>query len=228
MKNQKYSNNTYNSKNPLARFSHRKRMKVALDKIDGVPFENLLDYGCGDGYLLEQLRHKNPAKELVGFEPVMSLEVSSDIKIETDIERLLASGKKFDLITCFEVLEHFGPVDQKIVVQNMHQLLADQGKMIVSVPIEIGFPVLIKNLRRVKFKNISLKWLAWVFRSFLGKEIPEVRDKRGYLPTHMGFSHKRLEKIFQEKFSIVKQNNSPFSLLPYFLNSQVFYLLAKK
>ena len=50
-----YSDYTYNSRNPLVRFSHRKRFLTALNFILKENFKNLLDYGAGDGHFLKEV-----------------------------------------------------------------------------------------------------------------------------------------------------------------------------
>jgi hypothetical protein len=67
-----YRDYTYHSKNVLKRFSHQKRFKRAIDLIsvnDGI---RLLDFGCGDGFFLNQLKKSWGGKNsLLGFEPIL-------------------------------------------------------------------------------------------------------------------------------------------------------------
>ena len=84
-----YSDYTYNSRNPLVRFSHRKRFLTALNFILKENFKNLLDYGAGDGHFLKEVSKIKTDIELVGFEPIMDNTDSEKIKYYSDVSELI-------------------------------------------------------------------------------------------------------------------------------------------
>ena len=222
-----YSRTTYDSYNPLARFAHRQRFKNSVLSIQVSEGISLLDYGCGDGKFLNELAEKYKTKKihLMGFEPYMSAIANNKIKIVQHLEEL--SGEKFDYVTCFEVMEHFNPQKQEAICIDFTKLLKPEGTLIVSVPIEIGFPALIKNIRRkysYKGKQFTFKN---IFKSILGKPMPEYRNREGYLD-HMGFSYKDLELLFDKYFLIKNKTFSPLKGMGANVNSQVFYELSLK
>jgi|SRR6185437_6883587 len=222
-----YSDITYNSKNPLARFAHRQRFKNSIKAINLTNGISILDYGCGDGKFLNELGSLNKDKNLnlVGYEPFMEPIEGNKIRIEKNLADL--NNEKFDVVTCFEVLEHFNPTNQYNYLQNMIAHLKSNGLVIVSVPIEIGIPALVKNLRRrTLFKGEQFSYKN-IFKSFLGNPPAEFRIKDGYLD-HMGFNYKDLEKLFKKDFVIVTKTFSPFKFLGSNFNSQVFYELKLK
>jgi len=222
-----YSDYTYNSANPLAKFSHRRRFKFSSSLIGEFRFNHLLDYGAGDLQFLKSLILSGiKDKMLTAYEPVMENEPVDEIEIITD--SLLLFDKKYDLITCFEVLEHFNENGQFEILSNFLRLMEKGGHIIISVPIEIGPPSIIKNLRRIANGDFNRTYIHNSWKSFLGKEVPTVRNVEGYLPTHIGFNHKRLEKLMASMFEINNIYNSPFQKLPSSLNSQRFYVLSNK
>jgi SAM-dependent methyltransferase len=220
-----YSEHTYNSKNPLVRFSHRKRFLMALNLILENNFNSLLDYGTGDGHLLKELKAIRPETELNGFEPVMHNIDSDGIKYYSEYTAI--GDKKFDVITCFEVLEHFNESGQKEILNNLYNLLNENGILIISVPIEIYLPSLVKNLIRIKYYKLDFKYVKNIFKAVFGQNIPEIRNVEGYIPSHMGFDHRKLERLFKKNFNIKNKLYSPLKKLPVMLNSQVFYKLEK-
>ena len=112
-----YEDNTINSANPLARFAHRSRYGFSLSMIEGRNNINLLDFGCGDGTFLSNASYKENTNKYVGFEPYMeSIIKEKNIKIYSnwnDIKNVVIKNGKFDVVTCFEVMEHFSEERQK-------------------------------------------------------------------------------------------------------------------
>src|SRR6185312_5523874 len=176
-----YSRTTYDSPNPLARFAHRQRFKNSILSIRIANGISVLDYGCGDGKFLNELADKYKTKNmhLIGFEPYMQAIANNKIKIVQNLEEL--GEAKFDYVTCFEVLEHFNPQKQEAICVDFTKLLKPEGAIIVSVPIEIGFPALIKNIRRMYSYKGKQFTFRNTFRSILGKPMPEYRSREGYL-----------------------------------------------
>ena len=154
-----YSDYTYNSRNPLVKFSHRKRFLTAVNFILKENFKNLLDYGAGDGHFLKEVSKIKTDIELVGFEPIMDNIDSEKIKYYSDVSEI--KGQKYDIITCFEVLEHFNSNGQNEILENIYNLLSDNGVVIISVPIEIYFPSFIKNVVRIKYTKLDFQY-TWI------------------------------------------------------------------
>ncbi len=223
-----YSDYTYNSKNPLVRFAHRQRFKISLDFSNPKDGDKILDYGCGDGKFLNSIKANCI---LVGYEPYMEPVLDNKIQIFKmigEVNDFADKHGKFDVITCFEVLEHFNQTNQRRMLKEMKNLLSESGHLIISVPIEIGFPPLIKNLRRKMLSTDPLYTYKNIIKSALGYDFNEYRAGEGYLFEHLGFHYKKLEKIFDQDFVIRKRRYSPFRRMGYNFNSQVFYKLKSK
>ena len=223
-----YSEYTYDSKNPLARIAHRKRFSLALKLILGQEFDSLLDYGTGDGKLLIELKKKIPTGGyLSGYEPIMEHPKVNGIKFYREFSEI--GDKKFDVITCFEVMEHFNERAEREMLLKISDLLKKNGILIISVPIEIGLPSLVKNIRRLFYGNMrwnfNRRFFKETFKSLFAMDIPEIRNSEGFINSHAGFNHNKLEKLFSEKFEIVSKIHSPFQKMPVMCNSQVFYIL---
>jgi ubiquinone/menaquinone biosynthesis C-methylase UbiE len=221
-----YNKYTYDSKNILARFAHRTRFKKSVDLIPIKLGLSVLDYGSGDQKFLNTLQEKYEkfGLKLYGFEPFMS--PIEDNVINTVKDLSLISKADFDIITCFEVLEHFNAQKQEEAIQKMISLLNKKsGFLIISVPIEIGFPSLIKNIRRALSSESDVYSFKNILKSIFSIPIPEHRTKDEYL-SHMGFNHKNLEKIIKKNGTILSKNFSPIGFLGSNLNSQVFYKIS--
>jgi len=76
-----YDQHTFNSRNPLARLSHRTRYKVGIELIEKEKNAKVLDFGCGDGRFLNDLGNQKQNFILVGFEPFMESTLFKHITI---------------------------------------------------------------------------------------------------------------------------------------------------
>ena len=230
-----YADITRNNKSSLKKFSHQKRFDIAMDLIDLKPKETLLDFGTGDGYLLQCLHEKNAEAKLYGYDPLdfMFQELKDTIK-KNDLNNIFITDKlqelptnNFDVVTCLEVLEHFSEKNQRERLKELADRVAVKGRIVISVPLETGLPSLLKNTVRFLIgQNKEEASLKNIVKSLFGIKIE--RQQEGYIYTHIGFNHKHLEKLFGElNLKIVRKEYSPFKYLYNLVNSQVFYILKK-
>jgi 2-polyprenyl-3-methyl-5-hydroxy-6-metoxy-1,4-benzoquinol methylase len=95
-----------------------------------------LDVGCGYGYVLEIL--KEYGYDVFGID-ISKHAIKKAKKINDDatllvhdVQRPLPFKVKFDLITCFEVLEHLK--NPQLAVRNFYESLKTGGLLLVSTP----------------------------------------------------------------------------------------------
>lgn len=230
--NKSYADRTRNNNDILRRMSHKKRFIVAKSLVNIKKNSYILDFGGGDGDFLEKLC------ELYGndintfnFEPFMKPKLFSKIKrIDNwDDVTSLSKEKRFDIIFCQEVLEHFNPLRQEDALKKMASVMDSDGRLIISVPVEIGPVALVKNIGRWKYRkyNPSIYNFRNLFKSFFGIKINEERLKNDFL-SHMGFYFNDLKKIINKDFIIEKTSASPMFWAPKIFNSQVFFVCRLK
>ncbi|MFZ4454786.1 MAG: class I SAM-dependent methyltransferase [Bacteroidales bacterium] len=230
-----YADYTYNSTNPLQRFSHRTRFKNAVTAIPTNSPKSLkiLDFGCGDGMFIHQLRQSIGASAfIVGYEPFMESYSINGERIEKNwskVLKLVDEKGEFDFVTCFEVLEHLPPQLLHNALEDIHTVVAQNGSVIVSVPIEKGFPAVVKGfLRRREGESYRRIWCYRnIWRSYLGKSVERQFAEEGYLH-HVGFYFEELELQFEPFFSVESRSFSPLKAAGFQFNSQVFYTLKKR
>lgn len=121
----------------------------------------------------------------------MQADCGPNIKVEKHWEsvRAIAANEPFDLISCQEVLEHFSPHRQEEALDRMASVLAPDGWLMISVPVEVGPVAVVKNLGRWKYRSNSPEIYNYgnLLRSLLRMPIPEARGGDGYL-AHMGLN----------------------------------------
>lgn len=211
-----YADYTYKCKNPLRRYSHKRRIALSLAFIDRhLPANGrILDFGCADGHMLEQLLPMRPDCEAVGFEPFPDSDTTTcGVRICNDYEKLIAQGEKFDIVTCFEVLEHFSAKGREMIIGNIARLLKPGGTLLMSVPVEYGVAGLAKGIiRRFTVKKLAPQYTVGnLWRTLFALPITGWRDGDGYLD-HIGFYYRDLEPQFAEGFERIERKWSPFGL----------------
>lgn len=130
---------------------------------------NVLDIGCGDGYLLNQLA-RDPAVSgdvrLVGVD-VDAKAVKFAEAFGHGVENLSFMARPvgdleetYDLITCVETLEHIPTEDLDGFVASVDARLRHGGKIIISVPSDVR-PVIKKHFRHYNLDMLRAYFPAY-------------------------------------------------------------------
>lgn len=236
-------------KDRLIAWSHRRRFETGLRLASRFAGRRLLDYGCGDGTFLALLHARNAPAESVGAE-LDEFQVNdcrkrlgglSGVRFET-IARLDDDSHRgrYDAVVCMEVLEHVVALDS--VIDRLWRLLADDGTLLVSVPVEIGVPLLLKQaVRRIAGwrgigdypgtspYTVREYWLS-VFAGD-AQHIPRpVHGTDGPMPfhDHKGFNWRALRAQISRRFKPVRTIASPIGWLGPHLATQVWFELRKQ
>src|SRR5574344_743539 len=110
--------------------------------------KKVLDIACGEGYGSAILAEK--AKTVCGVDICGECVANARKKypyiefIEADIANFVNHNDNFDVIVCFETLEHLELKKQETALQNLQNLLSDDGILIISTP-NTASPLYIKN-----------------------------------------------------------------------------------
>lgn len=236
-----YEKMTVGSDFAIKRFSHGRRYRTTLELLDVTPGAKVLDYGAGDGHLMSMVAEAAPSGvQLFAYEPVESMfkQLCDSLLASAAPDRApikpirslnyIPISRGFDRITCCEVFEHL-PFEARLgALYDIARLLAPDGFVVVSVPIEVGMASVLKNAARLAMGQAHPgTTMVNLFRSFFGLPI-ERPDQDGFIPSHIGFYYQDLELEFKAAgFRIVRRKFSPFPWLHQFVNSQVFYVLRR-
>lgn len=153
----------------------------------------------------------------------------------TDDLALKQYQSNFDLAVCMEVLEHCFPEQVEHILSQLQKLVKPTGIIIVSVPIEIGPSLLIKQFTRniagllrqgdyaASIERHTLKEFAeLVFANGTTHfQRPVYGDTEPY-HGHKGFNWRSLRLKLAERFEIEQTCFSPLGGLGGFVSSQVF------
>lgn len=113
----------------------------------------ILDIGVGGGYFAEKFIRINNKVEYTGvdIENYLHKDIKKRVKFFkadlnhlADINTLLKCNKKYNYIFIFDVLEHL--IYFHFVLENIHKILSQKGRLIISVPIDINLSTKIKMI----------------------------------------------------------------------------------
>ena len=199
----------------LRNLPHRRRLKAIiaeLERGDAAAAASFADVGCSNGFVTAILQQRLRPSHTVGFDHVPEhLErgrrehPTIDFR-EIDLNRPIPTPHEvFDLVTCFETLEHVGNLP--VAIDNLIALTRPGGTLFITVPIESGLRGLIKFLLKVGVFRYSMdelpprkrRFVSYLRALALNRSIAPFRDVRAGWGTHFGFEYREVEKILQAR-----------------------------
>jgi ubiquinone/menaquinone biosynthesis C-methylase UbiE len=227
-KEHQYSNYLYNSESSLIRLYAYLPLIFTIRNLNSLKNDCVLDLGCADGPFLPTLNYN--------VKTTIALDINNDYLKESKnlIDNRLSNFKKislicsdgqnlpfkdslFDKIFALEVLEHL--MTPKKAVEEIHRVLKKDGIFICSLPIEVGFPLLFRNLIGKIFKyerpRYSLKQLLRNIFLKNPQERPEYKGYREYMGEkgHKNFNWRKIQYEIKKSFTSVKIKYFPISFL---------------
>jgi len=209
---------TYKIKN-LKNLPHILRLKrlISTVKEQSSDIDSFCDIGCSNGYITNLIKNSIRPKKTFGLDKSENLEIAkqkyNDINFKKiDLNHIYYSGneaenndfnpyKQFDLVTCFETLEHVGNLSNAL--ENLLNFKKDTGILIISVPIEIGFIGVIKYLlKRYIYKyelELNCNEKDYFFDLIRNNDISKHRKECDGFGTHFGFDYRKIDNFFTER-----------------------------
>jgi len=216
------------SKSGIVNRFHWAALKYAAALVQP-PTGTVVEIGCGEGYLIPTLskyfdqvvavdvseKMLNAARAYFSF-PNTTF-VLDDIMSPQHPELIAA---QYDWVICLEVIEHLPQC--KAGVDNMIRLLRPGGMLLLSMPVEVGVPLLLKEMGRTVFyrKSSGWKWNHFV-RKLLGDRLSVPRRNYG---SHMGFDYREVLHEIRGPSTEVKN----VSFFPKYINLRVYALIQKR
>jgi 2-polyprenyl-3-methyl-5-hydroxy-6-metoxy-1,4-benzoquinol methylase len=257
-----YAKKQIHSRSALISWSHRGRFATGLRLAKEVGGARVLDYGCGDGtflaFLLQSESAEAEASALRSTRSAIEIAVGAEVnrslvddcrqrfagraelrfELVDDLNRPDVQGS-FDTIYCMEVFEHV--VEPAPILDRLHRLLAPGGALVISVPIETGLPVIVKQVvRRVAgWRGIGhypgttgYTPMELVLSVFAGssQHIPRpvfANQDGSTFHDHKGFNWRVLRELITERFDLIRQTTSPFGAVGPQFGTQRWFIARK-
>lgn len=222
---------TYKDKK-IKNLPHRLRLKAILLILDQLNFnrKEYCDVGCSNGWITSIIKQRYGINHVVGFDHELEyLEAASntypDIDfLEIDLNVINEHNNKFDIVTCFETLEHVGNIENAIT--NLLNLANNGSIILISVPIEVGFIGIVKFLVKTLIYGYKLdelnkkkdKYFYWkyLFSLIMNRDIGRYRSNALGYGTHFGFDYKIIKKILsanKNEYSFKVKGSTAFFII---------------
>lgn len=222
----RYSKQTLDNPNPIARYAHRRRYELSVGRVLEIlgQGQSLLDFGCGQGDFLNQIASVRNDAKLYGFDPESGHDSNRYI-VTSSMGEIEASA--IDVFSCFETIEHLLAHERADLFADVRRVLKPSGTLIASVPIVGGPTLLLKEANRLLLFRRRSDYSLW---ELLLASILCVPGKRSADPrvSHKGFDFRETEHELRDNFILKQMFFSPFPMMPWQLNSQVFFVCAKR
>lgn len=241
------------SRSRVVAWSHGRRFELARTLVAPRAGRTLLDYGCGDGTFLALVRDLYPSAVGVDPDPHQvadcrrRLASSGGLSFAT-IDRLAdpSFDSHFDVVTCMEVLEHCPDDLQQDALAEIHRVAASGALVVISVPIEIGPSLLMKQAVRAVAAWRGLREYEGRERYAVGELLRMMTARAGTaigrdetvaefesgrrmrFTGHKGFNWRTLERRLATVFGIEARLFSPMPLMGPWLNSQAWFVCRKR
>ena len=248
-----YAKNQLFCKSRIIAWSHRRRFLLARKLVEPFSGTGLIDYGAGDGSFLVLVKDLFPEAQGVDVNPNYVSDCKSLFK---DIPGLKFSllkdfkqatpNKKFRVVMCMEVLEHCLEEQLPQVLQDLADFSEPGGVVMISVPIETGFSLVVKETLRTvagclnqgdyrwKEKYSFVEFMKMIFAGEKGSIVrPVLRSdyapgQPNFYHGHKGFNWRSLRRKISERFEIQETKFSPTSIGKGFMASQVWFICQVK
>lgn len=234
-----YAELTRGDPNPLKRAVQARRLADALRLARDLAPRLVVDYGGGDGALLQAAGEIWPQARLICFEPAPQLAAQARDLLAASSKAMVVQAEgelptaAADLVFCTEVFEHLPPAETARALAEIARVLAPEGRAVIGVPVELGPPALAKGaFRALRRPGEFDARPATVLSALLGRPpvprpVAEISPGRAYYPHHAGFDHRRLLSVVGERFAVERTAGSPLPGLPLWLNSELYVRACK-
>ena len=241
------------SRNAIVAWSHQRRFAVARELAAVAAGGVLLDYGCGDGTFVA-LSH-DLFRETVGADIDVDqvrdcstrLNGTAGVRfLPIDALRDPSHDARYDAVVCMEVLEHCPSDVQPEVLKDLDRMVRRDGVVVISVPIEIGPTLAVKQAVRATAAAAGLSEYADRERYRLSEFVrmalatDSTRIERPMTVAaaasgatvrfhgHKGFNWRALQRLIESVFVVERRRYSPLPITGPWLNSQVWFVCRKR
>ncbi|MDQ2648600.1 MAG: class I SAM-dependent methyltransferase [Actinomycetota bacterium] len=242
-----YAEATHGSPWWIVRYAHEQRASVAVEMLRAGRPRTVLDWGTGDGRVLELLLDQPDPPELVlAYEPG---EVMQGLLAEAkarhplgdriavfgtvaELEKFL-DGAKIDVIACLGVLEHLPLAPRREFYEFAQRYVSPTGSVLIDVPVEIGPAVLLKEAARVVLKGRPREYSTRdLLRRTFGRTSRDPErfaddDSDHFLGWHRDFDHRHLIEEMEQSYTVVERRNTPLRFAPSWLFNQEVLFRAR-
>ncbi len=194
----------------IAEYEHIPRYNMALELVAG---KNVLDFGCGTGYGSAMMASR--AASVTGLDidaAAITWATKTHRKpaltyIRRDDLGATLPAKSFDVVTCFEMIEHVDHETQKAVISSFARLLKDDGVLLISTPNPETTKQYGENPYHIREMNEP------ELRELLAPHFPTIQVLRQYVRTGVTLDKAGDDEALKPSFSTDFSSNEPLAFI---------------
>ncbi len=239
------------SRNRILQWSHRRRYEMARRIVTPYAGGNLLDYGCGDATFLAMVHDLFPRATGAELDRAQVEDCRNRLRDFPGIKFTLTSDLAlpehqgaYDVVLCTEVLEHCLDSAVDAALDDFSRIVSPTGTVIISVPVEIGPALALKQLvraiaawQRLGDYEYREKYRFAEFRTMLAADEHTRIERPIYRNSiapgverkhhgHKGFNWRALEAKIRRGFAIRKIYRSPLDGAGKWFASQIWFVCS--
>ncbi len=136
-------------------------INFVLSRLKEIPFQSLLDVGCGDGRFLFEAYKQFPHKTLIGIDmSEAAVKFANAFSngpeyLQGNITDKNVLSEKFDIISLIETLEHIPPEDVTAFLEAIAYFLKVKGTFFITVP-STNIPVRGKHYQHFDLRHLQM------------------------------------------------------------------------
>ena len=251
LKSGHYARKQLFSRSRIVAWSHTRRFRTALELAAPYTGRRLLDYGCGDGTFLTLASGRFADPVGADIEPLQVADCERRLSDVTEaVFKTTAALRQpewngyFGVAMCMEVLEHCPDEERRAALGDLARLLASDGALIVSVPLESGVSLIAKQGVRAAAAAMGLREYQhrerYTIRELARMVMagPDARIARNLTSAgdgdtayrftgHKGFNWMQVQRELEDRFTIEHRTFSPMPRLGSSLNSQAWFVCTR-
>lgn len=226
-------------------WSHGSRFELARALVARYAGGRLLDYGCGDGTFVAMVHASFAETHGADVDPeqiaACRRRLGDLAGVTFGLTDAAGDGGSWTVVTCMEVLEHCLEPERRRILDRLASLCAPEGRVIISVPIETGPSVLVKQCVRAvaglrgfgDYAHRERYSAAEMMRAVAGLSVRRVvytgagvHGPFSYYG-HKGFHWHEVEREVAARFRIERRLFTPVRLTGPLANSQAWFVCVR-
>lgn len=192
------------------------RLRSALEAASPLFHEraSVLDLGCADGILWPQLRGRVGVLVGVNYDEWLTRQCvqrfPDGMVLRADARHLPFADGCFDVVLCLDMIHYLELADREKGLKEMRRVIRPGGRLVMTAPIEVGLPGLIKFLARVatgacypnRATHAHLLWRRVLYK------LVDIREDQRRMSFH--FNAYRLRDQMRRVFEKVQMRRIPY------------------
>jgi len=225
-------------------YPHRKRIKDLASVCQGYFNKKTLDIGCGDLYFSKDIiiQQNLFVGSDLGWEDSFR-KAKANIKLFNwkNVEIIKSNGEYlpfkshiFDLVLCFETLEHVG--DEKKVIEEINRISTKNAILVISAPIEFGLILIFKEIFRELISSPiyrgsysrAYRTNRYTLKEILAAGIFGKTEWVERIPhSHKGYDYRDTLELLSSSWQLIENLNYPIGFFPDSLSYGCILVLKK-